>query len=82
MSGLLTRNPCIDDCDFKKRICKGCGRTKAEKKSWKQLSAAEKHAVWLRILETHGRRDKKGRALLQRYEKAAKGAARVAEAAD
>lgn len=71
MSGLLTKNPCVDDCSFDKRkVCKSCGRTKTEKKTWKSLSKQEKHAVWLRILETHadpGR--KRGRDLLARYEK-------------
>lgn len=81
MSGLLTRNPCIDDCEFKKKVCKGCGRTKAEKKGWKQLSKAEKHAVWLRILDTHANpKKKKGRQLLARYEKAAAAVAPAAAA--
>lgn len=72
MSGYLTRSPCIDDCEFKKKVCKGCGRTKAEKKGWKQLSKAEKHAVWQRILHSHANPEKKkGRRLLARYEKAA-----------
>lgn len=70
MSGLLTKNPCIDVCDFKKGVCKGCGRTKAEEKHWKALSAAERHRVWLRILESHASPNKKkGRKLLARYEK-------------
>lgn len=79
MSGLLTKNPCIDDCTFKKKVCKGCGRTKSEEKNWKHLSKQEKHAVWLRILETHGTSEKKqGRQLLERYEKALARAQRAA----
>ncbi|MCS3903704.1 putative Fe-S protein YdhL (DUF1289 family) [Methylohalomonas lacus] len=71
MYELLTKNPCIDICEFnKKNICKACGRTKAEKKGWKNLSKQEKHAVWLRILETHASGDKKkARKLRARYEK-------------
>jgi predicted Fe-S protein YdhL (DUF1289 family) len=79
MTGLLTKNPCIDDCDFKKGTCKGCGRSKDEKKQWKHLSAREKHAVWLRILDSHANPGKKkGRQLLERYEKAQKAAAKKA----
>ncbi len=72
MSGLLTKNPCVDVCDFdKNKLCKACGRTKAEEKGWKKLSPQEKHAVWLRILETHAKPDsKKGRKLLARHEHA------------
>ena len=68
---LLTKNPCIDICKFnKKNVCKACGRTKKEKEDWKNLSKEEKHAVWLRILETHASGEKKkARKLRKRYEK-------------
>jgi len=68
---LLTKNPCIDICEFnKKKVCKACGRTKQEKKQWKEMSKQDKHQVWLRILETHARGDKKkARKLRERYEK-------------
>lgn len=71
MYELLTKNPCIDICEFnRKGICKACGRTKAEKKGWKSLDPHERHAVWLRILESHGQGDKKkARKLRARYEK-------------
>jgi predicted Fe-S protein YdhL (DUF1289 family) len=83
MTGLLTKNPCIDDCSFKKGVCKGCGRTSREKKGWKHLDKQEKHAIWLRILATHAKADKKkGRQLLERYEKAQRQAARKAGASD
>lgn len=81
MSAYLTRNPCIDDCEFKKKVCKGCGRTKAEEKGWKKMTAQEKHAVWLRILDSHARPDKKkGRKLRARHEKAQAAAKPAAEA--
>ncbi len=75
---LLTKNPCIDICEFnKKKICKACGRTKQEKKEWKNLSREDKHQVWLRILETHARGDKKkARKLRERYEKVRRSANR------
>lgn len=39
-------------------------------KGWKNLSKQEKHAVWLRIRETHASGDrKKARKLRARYEK-------------
>ncbi|MGB1838030.1 DUF1289 domain-containing protein, partial [Marinobacter adhaerens] len=39
----VTKKPCIDVCEFnKKAICKACGRTRQEKKEWKQLSPEEK----------------------------------------
>lgn len=75
MSGLLTKNPCVDVCEFKKKVCKACGRTKAEDKNWKHLSHREKHAVWMRIMDSHGQGDKKKARLLRaRYEKALKSA--------
>lgn len=75
---LLTKNPCIDICEFnKKKICKACGRTKQEKKQWQEMSKQDKHQVWLRILETHARGDKKkARKLRERYEKVRRSAYR------
>ena len=68
---LLTKNPCIDICEFnKKMVCKACGRTKQEKRNWKNLGKKDKHAVWLRILQTHAQGDKKkARKLRERYER-------------
>lgn len=78
MYELLTKNPCIDVCEFnKKNICKACGRTKQEKKEWKRLDAETRHEIWLRILKTHGNSDKrKARKLHERYKKARQAAAR------
>ena len=75
---LLTKNPCIDICEFnKKKVCKACGRTKQEKKEWKNLSKQEKHQIWLRILETHARGNKKkARKLRERYDKVRRSANR------
>jgi len=68
----VTKKPCIDICEFnKKEICKACGRTRQEKKQWKQLSPEEKQAIWTRILESHGSgKGKQPRALRELYEKA------------
>lgn len=67
----VTKKPCIDICEFdKKAICKACGRTRQEKKEWKQLSAGEKQAIWERILASHGTgKGKHPRALRELYEK-------------
>lgn len=79
MTELVTKKPCIDICEFKHSVCKACGRTQAEKKQWKQLSAEEKQAIWTRVLQTHGSGDSKNaRALRARYEKARKKAAEKA----
>jgi predicted Fe-S protein YdhL (DUF1289 family) len=74
MSEFITKKPCIDMCDFNKhQVCKACGRTHAEKKSWKQLSAQEKQLVWSRILQTHGSGGSKAaKALKALYHKAEK----------
>ncbi|HKK55782.1 DUF1289 domain-containing protein [Marinobacter sp.] len=68
----ITKKPCIDICEFnKKSVCKACGRTRQEKKDWKQLAPAEKQAIWTRILESHGSgKGKHPRALRDLYEKA------------
>ena len=70
----VTKKPCIDVCEFnKKAICKACGRTRQEKKEWKQLSPEQKQAIWTRILESHGSgKGKNPRALRELYEKAKK----------
>lgn len=55
MSDLITKKPCIDICEFNKQsICKACGRTQEEKKSWNRLSAEDKQAIWSRVLASHG----------------------------
>ena len=70
MSDYLTKNPCIDICKFRAGVCRACGRTKAEKKSWKSLPKAQRHAIWERILESHGAGNgKRAGALRKRYEK-------------
>lgn len=76
VSGHLTKSPCVDVCKFDKhKHCKACGRTKAEKKHWKDLAAAEKHAIWERILRTHASgRGKKARLLRERYERVSRSA--------
>lgn len=68
----VTKKPCIDVCEFdKKAVCRACGRTRQEKKNWKQLAPDEKQAIWTRILESHGSaRGKHPRALRDLYEKA------------
>lgn len=37
--------PCIKLCKFERDICLGCGRSKAEIKSWKKLGKASRRAV-------------------------------------
>ncbi|GAA3946208.1 DUF1289 domain-containing protein [Allohahella marinimesophila] len=69
---LVTKKPCIDVCEFDKHaICKACGRSKQEKKEWKQMSDAEKQAIWDRVLISHGSgKGKDSRSLRALYEKA------------
>lgn len=72
MSDLLTKNPCIDICKFDSHgLCLGCGRTKQEKKSWNKLDDQEKHAIWLRILDTHTPKKKKAAKKLKKKRKKA-----------
>ncbi|MAM89701.1 DUF1289 domain-containing protein [Allohahella sp. A8] len=68
----VTKKPCIDICEFDKQaVCKACGRTKQEKKAWKQFSDDEKQAVWDRVLVSHGSgKGKDARNLRALYEKA------------
>jgi len=75
---MITKKPCIDICDFNKQsVCKACGRTREEKKQWKQLSPEEKQAVWTRILASHGTgKGKEARALRALYDKAQRKAAK------
>jgi predicted Fe-S protein YdhL (DUF1289 family) len=74
----ITKKPCIDFCEFnKKGVCKACGRTRQEKKQWKQLSPDEKHEIWARILKSHGSgKGKYPKALRDLYEKAKSGRSR------
>lgn len=78
---LVTKKPCIDICEFdRKDKCKACGRTREEKKVWKQMSAEEKDAVWRRVLGSHGvGKGKEARALRALYDKAVKKAIRKEE---
>lgn len=51
----VTKEPCIDICEFnKKAICKAWGAPGRKKKQWKQLSADERQAIWIRVLDFHG----------------------------
>jgi predicted Fe-S protein YdhL (DUF1289 family) len=72
MPDFITKKPCIDICEFNKHdICKACGRTHAEKKSWKRLSAQDKQAIWDRVLASHGSGPgKQAKALRALYHKA------------
>jgi len=54
MAKLKTRNPCIDICKYDgDKVCKGCGRTRAEVKDWKSFSDEKKDAINRRVRETH-----------------------------
>lgn len=72
MANLISKKPCIDMCDFNKHdVCKACGRTHEEKKSWKRLSDHDKQAIWTRILASHGNGPgKPAKALRALYRKA------------
>lgn len=55
MPEFITKKPCIDICEFNKHdICKACGRSHEEKKTWKRLSDEQKQAIWIRVLASHG----------------------------
>lgn len=54
---LLTRSPCTGVCSYNKRdICKGCRRSRAEVKQWKQLDAVARHELNLRVLANGGKK--------------------------
>ncbi|PYC27602.1 DUF1289 domain-containing protein [Pseudomonas alcaligenes] len=38
----MSKNPCINICEFEADICVGCGRSKREIKAWKKLGKAER----------------------------------------
>ncbi|MBQ0776850.1 MAG: DUF1289 domain-containing protein [Pseudomonas sp.] len=78
MSEFITKKPCIDICEFNKHdICKSCGRTHEEKKAWKRLSDKDKHAIWTRVLASHGSGPTKpAKALRALYRKAQERAGR------
>lgn len=78
MPDFITKKPCIDICEFNKQdICKACGRTHSEKKSWKRLSAQDKQVIWNRVLASHGSGPgKQAKALRALYTKAQDKAAR------
>ncbi len=79
MPDFITKKPCIDICEFNKHdICKACGRTHEEKKSWKRLSDEDKQAIWTRVLASHGSgTTKQEKALRALYRKAQEKAART-----
>lgn len=59
---LLPDSPCVSLCKLDNDdICLGCGRTRAEIKSWKSLPDEQRHDINMRLLAT-GR--KKVRKLL------------------
>lgn len=45
VSHVSTKDPCISICKFDDDICRGCGRSKREIKSWKKMDKDEKRAV-------------------------------------
>jgi uncharacterized protein len=49
----MAKDPCIGVCKFSKKsgLCKGCLRTRAEKRDWKRMGAAGRRAAADRILE-------------------------------
>ncbi|MFS2160130.1 DUF1289 domain-containing protein [Pseudomonas sp. Pseusp122] len=59
------KDPCISVCKFDDDICRGCGRSKREIKTWKKMDKDEKRAVLVesarRLIELKatGRRKKK-----------------------
>ena len=60
MGKLKTKNPCTDVCKYdQEKVCKGCGRTRAEVKDWKSFSDEKKDAINRRVRETHGKELKK-----------------------
>lgn len=77
MADFITKKPCIDICEFNKQhVCKACGRTQEEKKSWKRLSDQDKQAIWTRVLQSHGSGSgKEAKALRALYRKAREKAA-------
>ena len=49
----MAKDPCIGVCKFSKKtgLCKGCLRTRDEKRDWKRMGAAGRRAAADRILE-------------------------------
>ena len=49
----MAKTPCIGVCKFSKKtgFCKGCLRTRDEKRDWKRMGAAGRRAAAERILE-------------------------------
>jgi uncharacterized protein len=49
----MAKDPCIGVCKFSKKtgLCKGCLRTREEKRDWKRMGAAGRRAAVDRILE-------------------------------
>ncbi|MBF7140799.1 MULTISPECIES: DUF1289 domain-containing protein [Pseudomonas] len=44
-------NPCTSNCKLSDGVCRGCGRSKEEIKSWKSLKRPDKAAVVKRAHE-------------------------------
>ncbi|MDX1541178.1 MAG: DUF1289 domain-containing protein [Geminicoccaceae bacterium] len=49
----MAKDPCIGVCKFGKKsgLCKGCLRTRDEKRDWKRMDSATRRATADRILE-------------------------------
>jgi uncharacterized protein len=49
----MAKNPCVGVCKFSKKtgLCKGCLRTRDEKREWKRMGKAARRATADRILE-------------------------------
>ena len=70
---LLPDNPCVSLCELDEHgACLGCGRAKAEIKSWKSLSDEQRHDINLRLLATGGKKVRK--LLLKRLKQRVKSA--------
>lgn len=69
---LLPDNPCVSLCELDKDgVCLGCGRTKAEIKSWQSLDEEQRHDINLRLLATGGKQVRK--LLLKRLKQRTRG---------
>ena len=49
----MAKDPCIGVCKFSRKtgLCKGCLRTREEKRDWKRMGASGRRAAVDRILE-------------------------------
>lgn len=49
--GKDVENPCTSECKLSEGVCRGCGRSKEEIKTWKRLKRPERAAVVQRASE-------------------------------